>query len=444
MAKINFTAPRINAFTCSAGKNQTFFWDAESPGLGLRVTSEGAKSYIFQAKLKNQAIRITIGACKSWSLLEARDEARRLKMIVKGGQDPRQVKADGLEAEQEARKIKEAAKVAAAKLAAKHSTTFKEVWDIYLEERKPHWGERHYQDHVKKIAPGGIPARRGTRGRGVTISGPLHFFAAMPINSIDTEVVEKWAKREGKIRPTSARLAWRMLKVFFQWCFESKAYRDLIQPHNPGKTKKSAESLGKAKAKRDNLAIAQLPGWFDAVRKLNNPNVSAYLQILLLTGARPGEVQTMKWEDINWRWESIVIRDKIEGERTIPLTPFVTHLLATLPRRNEYVFSSAQKRTPIIGKPHLLHKQVCDAAGLQGLTLHGLRRSFASLAEQLEAPGGVAAQIQGHKPQSARERSYIIRPLDFLRKWHFNIEAWILEQAHIEFTPTQAGLRAVK
>jgi integrase len=190
--------------------------------------------------------------------------------------------------------------------------------------------------------------------------------------------------------------------------------------------------------------LAQLPGWFDAVRKLNNPNVSAYLQILLLTGARPGEVQTLKWEDINWRWESIVIRDKIEGERTIPLTPYVAHLLAALPRRNEYVFSSTQKRTPIIGKPHLLHKQACGAAGLQDLTLHGLRRSFASLAEQTEAPGGVAAQIQGHKPQSAREKSYIVRPLDFLRKWHFNIEAWILEQAHIEFTPTQAGLRAVK
>jgi integrase len=144
----------------------------------------------------------------------------------------------------------------------------------------------------------------------------------------------------------------------------------------------------------------------------------------------------MKWEDINWRWQSIIVRDKIEGERTIPLTPFVAHLLKSLPKRNEYVFSSAQKKVAVIGNPHKLHKKACDTAGLQGLTLHGLRRSFASLAEQTETPGGVASQIQGHKPQSAREKSYIIRPLDFLRKWHFNIESWILKQAKINFAPT--------
>ena len=365
-------------------------------------------------------------------------------MLIDGGEDPRQVKAKAIEAKQAEIETKKAAKAAAEVLALKHTTTFKDVWDVYLAERKPHWGERHYQDHVKKIEAGGRLSKKGTRGRGVTIAAPLHYFANMPISSIDSEIVEKWAKLEGQKRPTSARLAWRMLKVFFQWCYESKAYRDLIPPQNPGKTKKSGESLGKAKPKRDNLEIAQLPGWFHAVKKISNPTVSAYLQTLLLTGARPGEVLQMKWEDISWRWESIVIRDKIEGERTIPLTPYVSHLLAALPRRNEYVFSSAQKDVEIIGKPHLLHKQACDAAGLQGLTLHGLRRSFASLAEQTEAPGGVAAQIQGHKPQSAREKSYIVRPMDFLRKWHCIIESWILEQAQIEFIPAPAGLRAIK
>jgi integrase len=444
MAKVNFTAGRVADLQCESGKGQSFLWDTSAPGLGLRVTSNGAKAYMFQAKLNGQAIRITIGSPAIWNIDKARAEARRLKMLIDGGQDPRQVKTDELEAEQAARDTKKAAETAAATLAAKHSTTFKQVWDIYLEERKPQWGERHYQDHIKKIAPGGIPSRRGTRGLGVTIAGPLYYFASMPISSIDSETVEEWAKIEGKTRPTSARLAWRMLKVFFQWCYESKAYRDLIQPQNPGKTKKSGESLGKAKSKRDNLELAQLPGWFDAVQKLSNPTVSAYLQALLLSGARPGEVLEMKWVDINWRWESIVIRDKIDGERTIPLTPFVAHLFATLPRRNEYVFSSAQKNVAIIGKPHLSHKQACDAAGLQGLTLHGLRRSFASLAEQTEAPGGVAAQIQGHKPQSAREKSYIVRPMDFLRKWHVIIEGWILEQAEIEFIPAPAGLRAIK
>ncbi len=59
-------------------------------------------------------------------------------------------------------------------------------------------------------------------------------------------------------------------------------------------------------------------------------------------------------------------------------------------------------------------------------------------------PAGIAAQIQGHKPQGVREQNYIRRPLDLLRMWHVKIEAWILEQAGVEFVPVQPGLRAVK
>lgn len=425
----NFTVGRVASFKCAEGKKQSIFWDGKVSGLGLRVTEKGTKSYIFETSLNNKTIRITIGDVSTYTIAAAQKVASEHRAQTDRGIDPRQVAADRLQAEQLARDKKKSEKEASALAAAKNLTTFKDVWDVYLEERKPHWGKRHYSDHLKKIAAGGAPARRGTRGRGVTIPGPLHCFASIPINSIDTEMVEEWAKLEGKKRPTSARLAWRMLKVFFQWCHENKEYRNLVQTQNPGKTKKTGEALGKAKVKRDTLEIAQLQGWFDAVQSLPNRTVSIYLQTLLLSGARPGEVLQLKWDDINWRWQSIVIRDKIEGERTIPLTPFVARLLKQLPRRNEFVFSSAQKNAVVIGNPHKLHKKVCDIADLPGLTLHGLRRSFASLAEQTEAPGGVAAQIQGHKPQSAREKSYIIRPLDFLRKWHVYIESWILEQA---------------
>jgi hypothetical protein len=49
----------------------------------------------------------------------------------------------------------------------------------------------------------------------------------------------------------------------------------------------------------------------------------------------------------------------------------------------------------------------------------------------------------GHKPQGVREQHYIRRPLDLLRMWHVKIEAWILEQAGIEFVPVKAGLRVI-
>ena len=93
-------------------------------------------------------------------------------------------------------------------------------------------------------------------------------------------------------------------------------------------------------------------------------------------------------------------------------------------------------------EPRIAHDKACAVAGLD-VTLHGLRRSFASLCEWIEMPAGIAAQIQGHAPQGVREQHYIRRPLDLLRMWHVKIEAWILEQAGIEFVPVAAGLRVV-
>ena len=140
----------------------------------------------------------------------------------------------------------------------------------------------------------------------------------------------------------------------------------------------------------------------------------------------------------------MTIHDKVEGERTIPLTPYVAHLLASLPRRNEWVFSSPTSANGQLAEPTPAHKRGLMAAGLPDLTLHGLRRSFGSLAEWTETPAGVVAQIMGHKPSAIAEKHYRRRPLDLLRMWHVKIEAWILEQAGIKFEPVNVGLHVVK
>jgi len=182
--------------------------------------------------------------------------------------------------------------------------------------------------------------------------------------------------------------------------------------------------------KQDALLKAQLAAWFTAVCGIGNPVVSAYLQILLLTGARPGEVIDLRWGDIDLHWRGLKIRDKVEGERVIPLTPYVHHLIAALPHRNEYVFASDRKVQAAITEPNHAHDRACKAADIPGLTLHGLRRSFKSLTEWLEVPAGVVAQIQGHKPSATAEKHYTVRPLELLRVHHERIETWILEHAN--------------
>jgi integrase len=266
----------------------------------------------------------------------------------------------------------------------------------------------------------------------------------------------------------------RLLKAFLRWAASEQDLKDIADPM-AASAKKTRELAGKAKPKNDCLQREQLPAWFEHVRQIPNPVISAYLQVLLLTGRRREEIAEMKWEDVNFQWKGIDMKDKIEGRSAMSLTPYVAHLLASLPKRNEWVFSSVQaldqdgknaerraryharigQAAPVgdvairsssgrLIDPSNAHRKACAAAGLV-LTLHGLRRSFGTLCEWLDIPGGISAQIQGHAPQGVREQNYIRRPLDLLRVHHERIEAWILEQAEVPFDPKTAtsGLRAV-
>lgn len=418
----HLTAGAIDRLSCPPGKQQAFMRDSEVPALRVRVTAAGAKSYVFESKLNRQTIRRTIGDVRTWTIEQARAEARRLAVVLDKGEDPRE-----LERQQRAQKA------TAQAAAAAQTLTVGEAWHTYLQERRAHWGERHYQDHVVLARAGGQPAQRGTRGRGVTLPGPLHPLMGLALVELTPAAVEAWANTQGKARPTSARLAWRLLRAFLSWCSEHPDLGPLVGNVNAAKTRRAREALGKAGTKDDALLREQLPGWFAAVRSIGNPAISAYLQTLLLIGARPGEVLELRWEDINTQWRGLTIRDKVEGTRVIPLTPYVWHLLNALPRRGEYVFASASKPTQPIAKPHTTHATACQVAGIDHLTFHGLRRSFKSLTEWLEVPAGVVAQIMGHKPSATAEKHYTVRPLDLLRQHHERIEAWILEQAGVQF-----------
>jgi len=340
-----------------------------------------------------------------------------------------------LEQQKQAKAMAKAQQEAVAAATKAAEVTFGEAWAEYLKERQPHWGKHHLADHIRMAKAGGETAKRGTRGRGVTIAGPLHEFLPLRLRDITPPRIEQWAKKHAGERPTMARLSLRIVRAFLNWCSEHTGYAQAVTG-NAAKSKKAREALGTAGVKTDALLREQLPVWFAAVQGLPNRTHAAYLQTMLLTGARPGEVLEMQWDDINTQWKGLTIRDKVEGERVIPLTPYVASIINALPRRGPYVFTGTDAEQAM-SKPHKALERVSSVAGVH-VTLHGLRRSFKSLTEWLEIPAGVVAQIQGHKPSATAEKHYTVRPLDLLRVHHERIEAWILEQAGVPM-PQESG-----
>jgi len=441
MAKVKLTAGRIAGFTRDESKAQTFLWCAEVPGLGVRATrNSAAKGYIFQSKVAGRSMRVTIGSVSVWSIPEAQAEARRLQILIDNGNDPREVKADKQASKKAAKQAKEADAAALALKEAHESVTVATAWSEYIATRKPKWSESHYHDHEKDMHPGGAVRSRSTE---LTKPGTLASLATVRLIDLTPERIDEWAAVEAVNRPTRARLSLRLLKAFLFWCAKHPSYKTIVTT-NPAQSKDARESLGKPKVKNDVLQREQLSAWFTAVKQIGNPVISAYLQTLLLIGSRREELAALRWVDVDFQWNSITTHDKVEGFRIIPLTPYVAHLLSSLPRRSEWVFSSPTAASGHLTEPRIAHNQACEIAGLE-MTLHGLRRSFATLSEWTETPAGIAAQIQGHKPQGVREQNYIRRPLDLLRMWHVKIEAWILEQAGIEFNQSHSeqGLRLV-
>ncbi len=89
--RLKLTIPRINQLAPSPEKKTYYVFDAEQGGLSVRVTGRGAKAFVYSGKLRGVPIRLTIGDCGVWSIDDARREARRLQMIIDGGDDPREI-----------------------------------------------------------------------------------------------------------------------------------------------------------------------------------------------------------------------------------------------------------------------------------------------------------------------------------------------------------------
>lgn len=451
-SRVRLTAGRVDAFTCPAGKTQAFLWDTEAPSLMLRATPTGRKTYAFESRLHGATVRISIGTAKDWSLDAARKRAAELKQLIDRGEDPRELA-----------KAKAAHKAEQQATQAAKALTVGDLWPDYLKTGKPKrrdaWKPRYLDDLKRMSAPGGEPKKRG---KGTTRPGPIYPLLALALVNITEDTLKDWHDTEALTSKHQAARALMMFRGFLRWCATKPAYRGLVDK-DAGRAPAILENLPSMKRRTDALEAAQVAGWWSGVEQLNNRTASVYLRALLLTGARREEMAGLKWADVDFQWRKLTIADKVEATRTIPLTPYMAQMLATLPRVNEWVFAStkALSMTPInikrrerdatqagrtapagevstvstsgrMADPRSQHAKALLSAGIDGLTIHGLRRSFSLLGEAAGAPAGAIAQVMGHKP-SATAEGYRPRSVDALRPFLAQIEAHVLALAGVQF-----------
>lgn len=436
--RVRFTASRIANLTCSKNSAQTFLWDSEAPGLGVRATPNSSnKTYIFQSRYNNNTLRIKIGSTKNLTIEQAQKEANKLQLQIVQGDDPRVLKRERIQSN-----IKQSNEKA--KLLALETITVSEAWNDYYIEKvssikdgRPVWGEKH-KEHLKHfLQKGGELIKRGrlpnkSNKKRVGILYPLMKEKLFEINE---DTLSTWLREQSLTAPTSTAKAYSVLRAFINWCAEKNKYKAIIKSDVLKSSVVKNNLITPKSKKNDCLRKAQLAPWFKEVRNISNPIISAYLQCLVLTGARRNELTTLLWKDVDFKWKSLTIRDKVEGIRTIPLTPYVETLIKSLPKTNRFVFSSPTASSGHIEEPRKQHTKAVKNAGLPALSIHGLRRSFITLAEWVEVPSGIVAQISGHKPSAVQEKHYIQRELDLLTLWHIKIEKWILKESNVKVSP---------
>ena len=197
--------------------------------------------------------------------------------------------------------------------------------------------------------------------------------------------------------PAEANYLARVLSSFFTWC-ERHGYRE--DHSNPARLvvkfpeRKRERFLSPRELRRlaRALAVAERCGKV-------TPHMAAAVRLLVLTGARLGEVLSLRWEWVDLAAGELRLPDSKTGAKVIHLNAPARAVLAELPRLkgNPFVIVGKMPGRPLVNleKPW---RRVRKAALLDDVRLHDLRHSHASVgvASGLSLPliGGLLGHSQ--------------------------------------------------
>lgn len=349
------------------GERDYFLWDTELKGFGLKVTPAGNRIYVVQYRTGGRgspARRFTIGKHGApWTPNKARTEAKRLLGSIADGKDPQSAKA-----------------------ADKAAMTVNELCSLYLKEgcetKKPSTIATDKGRIARHIKP--LLGRK--RVKDLTPNDIRRFMA--DIAKGKTTVTAKTGKH-GLARVTGGKgTATRTVGLLGG--IMSFAVGEGVRPDNPViGIKRYPDKQGERF-----LSHAELGKLGEVLSAVEETEVLAVpaIRLLIMTGCRKSEILSLKWSEVDFDIGCLRLADSKTGQKIVMLGAPALQILANKSRQagSEYVFPAMKGKNHYVGLPKTWAR-IRKQAGLEGVRIHDLRHSFASVG----AGSGMGLQVVG-------------------------------------------------
>ena len=378
-------------------KGNRITYDADVKGFGVRVTAAGGRAFVLNYRRKGDGLerRWTIGGFPDWTTGAARDEAKRLKRVIDAGGDPVGEHRD-----------------------ARGAPTVNDLCERFVDEYFPRLRASSAGDYETAIR--------------------LHIRPALGRHKVSALKHDDIAALHRKISATAGHQANRVVAVLSRML--NLAIKWGWRADNPAKgTERNPEEK-----RHRYLSAAELDRLTTALADHPDRQAADIFRLLLLTGARRGEVQSMKWPDIELdagTWTKPGATTKQRTLHRVPLSAPARQLLAERKAErgeSEYVFPGRQGGHRVEIKA--AWKTICRTARIHDLRIHDLRHSYAS---QLVSAGfslPTIGALLGHT-QPATTHRYAHLADDPLRRATETVGAVIARKPSAEILPLNKGAR---
>ncbi|MCU0892743.1 MAG: site-specific integrase [Rhodospirillales bacterium] len=376
-----------------------FVWDDAVSGLGLRVTKGGAKSFVLRYVLSGRERMYTLARYPDLSTSAAREIAIDLRGRIARGEDPLAVR----ENTRKAPTVRE--------LAADYLTQ-------HAERTKRAGSVRDDRSMIDNII---LPALGGLKVADVTHDDVAKLHASL------------------KATPYRANRVLALISKMMNLAVQPWRLR----PDNPAKG-----VIRFPEDKRDTwLSTDELRRLCEALDAVPSQRAANAIRLLMLTGARRGEVLKAEWKHIDFareRWTKPSAHTKQKTEEHVPLSAPALALLAAMKAEAvpgvPFVFPGDGDGKPLqdIRKTWLA---ACAKAGLEGVRLHDLRHTYASHLVSSGLSLEIVGRLLGHT-QVATTKRYAHLADSPLREATERFGALVGGRGTAEVVPLERGRKA--